>query len=379
MSPIRALVVDDAVVVRRMVSDVLEEDPGIEVAGVAANGRIALQKVPQVSPDVIILDVEMPVMDGLETLKALGKEYPDLPVIMFSTLTERGAEVTLDALSLGASDYVTKPSNVGSVVLARQRIREELIPRIYALTGQVGTTAQPSPPKRVERPVIAPATPSPRPRPIPTIRPHLPGRVTVVVIGVSTGGPNALAEVIPALPRDFPVPVLIVQHMPPLFTRLLADRLTSAGGLPVEEATSGARIVPGRALLAPGDWHMELEVRDGAHLVRLHQGPQENSCRPAVDVLFRSAARVFGPGTLGVVLTGMGKDGLRGSEDICGAGGRVVVQDQATSVVWGMPGYVAEAGLAHRILPLDRVAGELRNAVGGGLRSNPFTTTVATG
>lgn len=200
-----------------------------------------------------------------------------------------------------------------------------------------------------------------------------------MVIGVSTGGPNALAEVIPALPPDFPVPVLIVQHMPPLFTKLLADRLTSGGGLPVVEGTSGTRIIPGRALLAPGDWHMEVEVRDSAHLLRLHQGPQENSCRPSVDVLFRSAARVFGPGTLGVVLTGMGKDGLRGSEDIDRAGGRILVQDQATSVVWGMPGYVAEAGLAHRILPLDRVAGELRRIVGNGIRPNPFTTKVATG
>ncbi|TVR66784.1 MAG: chemotaxis response regulator protein-glutamate methylesterase [Gemmatimonadales bacterium] len=375
MSPIRALVVDDAVVVRRMVSDVLDEDPGIEVAGVAANGRIALQKVPQVSPDVIILDVEMPVMDGLETLKALGKEYPDLPVIMFSTLTERGAEVTLDALSLGASDYVTKPSNVGSVVLARQRIREELIPRIYALTGK-GTPGLPPPRSAPRRQVV----PTPKPVTATTrLRPSLPGRVTAVVIGVSTGGPNALAEVIPALPPDFPVPVLIVQHMPPLFTRLLADRLSSGGGLPAEEAVSGTRILPGRALLAPGDWHMEVEVRDSAHLVRLHQGPQENSCRPAVDVLFRSAARVFGPGTLGIVLTGMGKDGLRGSEDIHRAGGRIIVQDQASSVVWGMPGYVAEAGLAHRILPLDRVAEELRRVVGTGIRPNPFATKVATG
>jgi len=379
MSPIRALVVDDAVVVRRMVSDVLDEDPGIEVAGVAANGRIALQKVPQVSPDVIILDVEMPVMDGLETLKALGKEYPDLPVIMFSTLTERGAEVTLDALSLGASDYVTKPSNVGSVVLARQRIREELIPRIYALTGR-GTPGTPPPRSTPTARRATPSTPAtPASPPATPLRPILPGRVTAVVMGVSTGGPNALAEVIPALPPNFPVPVLIVQHMPPLFTKLLADRLTSGGGLPVEEGTSGARIIPGRALLAPGDWHMEVEVRDSAHLVRLHQGPQENSCRPSVDVLFRSAARVFGPGTLGVVLTGMGKDGLRGSEDIDRAGGRILVQDQATSVVWGMPGYVAEAGLAHRILPLDRVAGELRRIVGTGIRPNPFTTKVATG
>lgn len=360
MAAIRVLVVDDAVVVRRIVSDTLAEDPAIEVAGVAANGRIALAKVPQVNPDVVVLDVEMPELDGLATLRILRREYPKIPVIMFSTLTERGAATTLDALALGAADYVTKPANVGSVLTATQRIREELVPRIKALCpGKAGAA----------RPARAAVPPAAFPRPAAAARP---APVELVVIGVSTGGPNALADIVPRLAPSLPVPVLIVQHMPPVFTRLLADRLTAAGGMRVREGVAGGAVVPGEAWLAPGDWHMTVRRAGLASTVQLHQGPPENSCRPAADVLFRSAVEAYGPGVLGVVLTGMGQDGLRGAQLIKEAGGTVFAQDEATSVVWGMPGYVAQAGLADRILPLGRVAGEIDAAVRAGRTRLPL-------
>ncbi len=341
-APVRVLVVDDTVVVRRLVSDVLEGDPAIAVAGVAANGRIALQKVPLVAPDLVVLDVEMPVMDGLATLRALRADYPALPVIMFSSLTERGAATTLDALALGASDYVAKPTGAGGLLGAKQQIAAELVPRVKALGGG-----------RPDRPA---ASPPPTPAPAPA---GPPGRIDAVVVGVSTGGPNALAEVLPALPGDLPVPLLIVQHMPPLFTRSLADRLDKASALRVREGADGAVAAPGTAWVAPGGLHMDV-ARHGTEVrLRTHEAPPENNCRPAADVLFRAAAAVYGPHVLGVVLTGMGHDGRLGAERIVAAGGRIVVQDEASSVVWGMPGAVAHAGLADAVLPLDRLAGEI--------------------
>lgn len=350
MPKIRALIVDDAVVVRRMVGDVLASDPDIEVAGVAANGRIALAKIPQVNPDVVTLDVEMPDMDGLETLAAIRKTYPKLPVIMFSTLTERGASATLDALSRGATDYVTKPANVGSVAAALQRIREQLIPKIKQWCGRL-----PSPP-----PTPAPAGA----RPQATVRRSaVAAAVEVVVIGVSTGGPNALAELLPNLPADLSVPVLIVQHMPPVFTQLLAKRLDTACQVRVHEASAHARPTPGTVWIAPGDFHMTVVRELSGPRLLLNQGPPENSCRPAADVLFRSAAAAYGAGVLAVVLTGMGQDGLRGCETVVEAGGRVLAQDETTSVVWGMPGFVARAELADRVLPLPMLAGEIARRV----------------
>jgi two-component system chemotaxis response regulator CheB len=348
MPPIRVLIVDDAVVVRRMVTEVLSGDPAIEVAGTAANGRIGLAKLPQLNPDLVLLDVEMPEMNGLETLAELRKTYPRLPVIMFSTLTQRGAATTLEALSLGANDYVTKPANVGSVSLAIQRVREELIPRIKQLCG-VAMPLLPMPAVNIKPPPVRPAAAAPA-----LVQP-----IELVVIGVSTGGPNALAVVVPALPADLPVPVLIVQHMPPVFTRLLAERLAAQSNVPVKEAKAGVAPQPGQVWLAPGDYHMTVAGRGAARHLETSQGPPENSCRPAVDVLFRSAAVNAGAGCLAVVLTGMGQDGLRGCVAIREAGGQVLAQDEATSVVWGMPGYVAKAGLADQVLPLDRIAPEI--------------------
>lgn len=351
MSKIRVLIVDDAVVVRRIVTDVLSGDAGIEVAGAAANGKIALARIPQLKPDILTLDMEMPDMDGIQTLRAVRKEYPKLPVIMFSTLTERGAAATIEAIEAGANDYVTKPANVGSVGTAKTRIREELIPKIYALCSR-----HPAAMLRPASTTIVPPKPILRPR-----QAH--GQLGVVVIGVSTGGPNALAEVIPQLPADLPVAVLIVQHMPPLFTKALADRLNQASKIRVREAQNGDVAVAGNAYIAPGNFHLMVERSGGEYALKLNQDPPENSCRPAVDVLFRSAATAFGAGTLGVVLTGMGQDGLHGCQIIHDAGGRIIVQDEATSVVWGMPGFVARAGLAEQQIPLKEIASNIARRI----------------
>jgi two-component system, chemotaxis family, protein-glutamate methylesterase/glutaminase len=344
---IRVLVVDDAVVVRRILSDVLDEDPDIEVAGTAANGRIALAKLTQVNPDLVTLDVEMPEMDGLTTLRTMRSDGHKQPVIMFSTLTERAATTTLDALAAGASDYVTKPANVGSVVEAKQRVREQLIPKIKALSTGI---VLPQPAR-----TVAPARVS-----APDRQKGAGGtRIDCIAIGVSTGGPNALTALFRQLPGDLAAPIVMVQHMPPVFTRQLADRLSAVSALTVTEGEPGVQLRPGHAVLAPGDHHMEV-VRQGIDVrVKLHQGPPENSCRPAADVLFRSVAATYGRNTLAVVLTGMGYDGLRGVEHIRERGGAVVVQDRATSVVWGMPGAVAESGLADAVLPLEQISSEL--------------------
>jgi two-component system chemotaxis response regulator CheB len=358
MLKIRVLVVDDSVVIRRMVSDVLAREPDIEVAGAAADGRIALQKIEQVNPDILTLDVEMPVMDGLETLKQLRKTHRRLPVIMFSTMTERGASATIDALALGAVDYVTKPANVGSAAAALEKIRAELIPKIRAhVPRAAGLAAHPF--------SMTPAQMEQVPFQLAASR-RVTSRVEVVAIGTATGGPNALGDVVPLLPPNFPVPVVIVQHMPPIFTKFLADRLSSKSQIPVMEAANHQELLPGHAYIAPGDFHMTVERgKDGAR-IRTQQEQPENSCRPAVDVLFRSVAEVYRGEALAVVMTGMGQDGLRGCGRIREAGGQILAQDEATSVVWGMPGYVANAGLADAVLPLGLIAGEIvrRVAVG---------------
>lgn len=354
MSRIRVLVVDDAAVVRRIVAELLTADAEIEVVGTAPHGRAALASLPGLAPDLITLDLEMPELDGLETLVQLRRQYPALPVIMLSGRTERGATATLDALARGASDYVTKPANLGSLALARAQLRDDLIPKIKALAG------------RTRR--VAPAR-SPAPAP-PRVAPTVPSRIDVLAIGVSTGGPNALSAICGSLPAEFPVPIVVVQHMPPLFTRILAERLSVQSALTVREAADAQWLEPGVVLIAPGNFHMALR-REGERVQAvLHQNVPENSCRPAVDVLFRSVAEVYGARALGLVLTGMGQDGLRGAEAIHAAGGRLLAQDEASSVVWGMPGAVVAAGLADRVLPLAAIAGELvdRTLVGRGRR-----------
>jgi two-component system chemotaxis response regulator CheB len=371
MAKIRVLIVDDSAVLRRLLSDLLAEDSQIEVVGLAGDGQTALTKIQQLKPDLVTLDMEMPVMDGLETLRALRKIHLKLPVIMFSTLTERGSCATLDALALGASDYVTKPANVGSVMASMSKIREDLIPKIKALCLRNPAFALPvAPPSAPLSTTTAAASPlGSKSQPLPSIRPALPRRPghphppEVLAVGVSTGGPNALAEFIPALGRNFPIPIVIVQHMPPLFTRLLAERIAAVSGINCREGIPGEILRPGDAWVAPGGFHMEVEsCLHGARL-RMTEEPPENSCRPAVDVLFRSVSKVYGTGTLAVVLTGMGQDGLKGAEVIRNAGGSILAQDEASSVVWGMPGAVATAGLAEKVLPLSNLASEVLSRV----------------
>jgi two-component system, chemotaxis family, protein-glutamate methylesterase/glutaminase len=363
MPPIRVLVVDDTVVVRRLVAEVIGGAEGVEVVGTAAHGQLALDQIPVCKPDVITLDVEMPVMDGLTTLAEIRKRWPKLPVIMFSTLTSRGASATLDALALGANDYVTKPSALRDREAAMAAVRSSLVP-LLKLWGRVGAAdarrageAAAAP----VRPVVAPVSAPPGPR-----LPELDGRPPLgVVIGVSTGGPVALSTVIPALPADLGVPVVIVQHMPPVFTKLLAERLDAASALNVVEAADLMPVAPGRVYIAAGGFHLTMSTVRGMTVLRLDDGPMENSCKPAVDVTLRHAQALWGPRTLTVILTGMGNDGLAGARDLRQAGGKVVAQDAETSVVWGMPGAVAKAGVADVVLPLAEIAPAIVSAVRG--------------
>jgi len=349
MKKAKVLVVDDAMLIRRMVADVLAADPAIEVVGEAANGRIALQKIPQLNPDLVTLDVEMPEMNGLQTLKEIRKTHPRLPVIMFSAVTERGASDTLEALHYGASDYVTKPGNAAGRGIAQTRIREDLVPKIKSLCRLVTGASTAKPGGGAARPGAAF-----------TLRPLGPSiSADVVAISLSTGGPAAIGEIVSKLPADLRVPLLVVPHMAPMFTKFFTERLATQTPLKVVEATEGMNVRGGVIYVAPGDFHLTVHRRDGAAVLELTQEPPLHSHRPAADVLFRSVAAAYGSRALGLVLTGMGQDGVRGCEEITMAGGRVIVQDEATSVVWEMAGLVAKAGLADAVMPLVEIAGEL--------------------
>lgn len=352
MKKIRVLIVDDSVVIRKIISDVLSEENDIEVVGTAANGNIALQKISQLAPDIVTLDVEMPELDGIQTLKEIRKKFGKLPVIMFSTLTERGAGVTIDALSGGATDYVTKPANVGSVSAACEKVKHDLGNKIRAICID-----NPIENKSFEKVLHATAPP------LSAIKnPQLPHKIEIIAIGVSTGGPDALHQILPEIPEDFSIPILIVQHMPPVFTKVLAERLNQQAKVNVCEACDRMKILPGNIYIAPGDYHMK--VKDILHekIIQLNQDPHRNSCRPSVDVLFESLALTCAKNTLAIVLTGMGNDGYAGTMKLSQAGSLIYVQDQATSVIWGMPGYVAKANLAHKILPLKQIASEIIQA-----------------
>ncbi|MGA7916426.1 MAG: chemotaxis response regulator protein-glutamate methylesterase [Candidatus Acidiferrales bacterium] len=349
MKPVRIFVVDDSMVVRKIVCDTLAEDPALEIAGTTSDGRSALAKLPLMNADLVTLDIEMEGMSGLETLAEIRKIYPKLPVIMYSTLTERGASATLEALSLGASDYATKPEHATSPAEARENIRAELIPKIKSLC-RVGVERRVAP--RASVPSLSGKIVRPSRR-----------RIEIVAIGTSTGGPKALSEVLPSFPQDFPVPIVIVQHMPPVFTRQLAERLSSRSAIAISEGTEGVALQSGHAWIAPGNFHMTVGRSENRNLLHLNQGPQENSCRPSVDVLFRSVAQLYGPGALAVVMTGMGSDGARGAEQIRNAGGEVIVQDEATSVVWGMPGIIYAAGNADGVYPLNQLEREVTRRV----------------
>ena len=345
----RVLIVDDSSVFRQIIRKALEPEPDIEVVGTAFNGTIALRMVERNSPEVVILDVEMPEMGGIETLRQIRRRWPEIKVIMFSAHTSRGASSTFEALSLGASDFVTKPSG-GTLQENVDAIHQELVPRVKALLDRPAGRSIPKPPQALpKKPVVAPW------RRLATAQPPL------VAIGVSTGGPNALHEVMSHIVPGFRSPIVITQHMPPLFTEQLAARLDRVCPLSVCEAKNGQRVEPGNAYIAPGDYHMEIRRETGSKetVIRTHQGPKECSCRPSVDVMFRSIADSYGSNTIAVILTGMGQDGYKGAQILKGCDAYVVAQDQATCVVYGMPSFIVNGGLADAVLPIGEVARQL--------------------
>jgi two-component system chemotaxis response regulator CheB len=369
------LIVDDSAVMRSLLRSVVSADDGLEVAGTAADGVSALSSIGVVRPDLILLDVEMAGMDGLATLRALRKRGHTMPVIMCSSLTQRGAKVTLEALACGASDYVAKPAGQANREAAIRALGQDLFPKIHALTSQYQALNPLPLPARNRKPAIGPIQGQPQtilqggprtPLFLPLAQPLWPQAIssspTVLALGISTGGPAALDVLLPALPANFPLPVLIVQHMPELFTKPLAEQLDGRCKLRVREAAEGDPVRAGTISIARGNWHMEVlaGARSGSPpTLHLTQGPPENHCRPAVDILFRSVAAVYGAGVLAVVLTGMGSDGMLGCRIVREHGGAVLAQDQASSTVWGMPGAVTNAGLAHKVLSLNDLAPEI--------------------
>jgi len=384
--PIRVMIVDDAVVVRGLVSRWIDEEAGLKTVASLRTGREAIDQIVRVNPDVVILDIEMPDVDGLTALPQLLEKKRDLIVIMASTLTRRNAEVSLKALSLGAADYIPKPASNREVTTSTT-FRHDLIEKIRQLGGRRKRAAAPAPASsepRARAPFSVPAAPGTpartkfsvaepgraapaaghatdiKLRPFSNIAPR------VLLIGSSTGGPQALTLLVSRIAPVFDrAPVLITQHMPPTFTTILAEHLARASGRIAHEAIDGETIVPGTIYLAPGGRHMTVVKRNNQPTISLNDGPLVNFCRPAVDPLFTSAAQTWGGAILATVLTGMGSDGARGAEDIVAAGGSVIAQDEATSVVWGMPGAAANAGVCSAVLPLDQIGPKIVRLFGG--------------
>ncbi len=363
---LRVMIVDDSVVVRGLVARWLAEDGGFEVVGTAANGRAAIDLIERAAPDLVLLDLEMPEVDGFTALPRLLERRPGVSVVVVSTLTQRNADVSLKCLSLGAVDYLPKPDSHRGVTTSAT-FRTELLAKLHALGGASrrrsgGATATPAPLR--SRPEAAPA---PRALPQTAARPRL-GAVSprCLLVGASTGGPRAVAQVLGGLGVALQrVPILVVQHMPPIFTAVFAEHLATHTGMPAREPEHGERLTAGRIYVAPGGRHMGLS-KDGAGVaIRLDDSAPVNFCRPAVDVLFRDAAAVYGASALAVVLTGMGSDGTQGARALVETGATVIAQDEATSTVWGMPGSIAKAGLAHEILPLDGIAPALKTMLSG--------------
>lgn len=349
---IQVMIVDDSAVVRGLLTRALETDPEIVVAATAMHGDAALRSLRKTPIDVVILDVEMPVMDGMTALPIILKEFPDVRVIMASALTYEGAEVTVKALALGAAGCIAKP-NAESTAAGIQQLSRELVPLVKALGPRKG-------PEPVRSPVGGVRNVSPvasNPVATSSTRPGTPALApSILVIGTSTGGPNALSKVLSDLPPDFSLPILIVQHMPPMFTPMLAKHIQQDSKRPCKEAVHGGPIERGHTYVAPGDFHMFIDKLDNRMVTMLNQDEPEHFCRPSVNPLFRSAAKWYGNRTLAVMLTGMGDDGIEGTRDISAKGGQILAQDEATSVVWGMPAAVVRENLAHQVLPLDQVA-----------------------
>lgn len=387
----RVMVVDDSAFIRGAMTRAVESDPDLRVAVSVSNGEQAIRALAREPVDVIVLDIEMPVMDGLTALPKLKEIDGAVQIIMASTLTQKNAEISLRAMSLGATDYIPKPSTSHEVIGAMD-FRQELVDKVKALGAlarrsgvrQAKTplpAATPGTAAAAPRPATAPVAPTPagKPeegrrsevaRPLVTFGPNAKRDVVlrkepinkpdIIAIGSSTGGPQALFKVIKEMGKGLPQPVVITQHMPPSFTAILADHITRQCDVPCSEAKDGDILVPGHYYVAPGDFHMLIEGKAASPTVRLVKDPPENFCRPAVDPMLRSLSAIYGRNMLVVILTGMGQDGMKGSDVVVRGGGSVIAQDEATSVVWGMPGAVALAGLCTAVMPVQDIGGFVR-------------------
>ncbi len=371
-NPYKVLVVDDSAVIRGLISRWLEQDPEIKVVSSAGNGLMAIRQLQRTPADVVVLDIEMPEMDGITALPKLLEVDPKLKVVMASTLTRRNAEISLRALEAGASDYVPKPSSTRELQQA-DVFRRELVEKVKALGAarrlQVNSGA--SAPLRAPSSAAAPVAPARQGlygnqaialRKFPTLPPK------VLAIGSSTGGPQALFEVFGALRGKLKLPVFVTQHMPATFTAILSEHIAKILGADCHEAVDGEAVEAGKVYVAPGNWHMTVAERGGRQVIALNQNPPENFCRPSVDPMLRSLVSVYGGRVLTVILTGMGHDGLEGSRAVTEAGGCVIAQDEASSVVWGMPGAVASGGLCSAVLPLKEVGPMVEKIMTGAAR-----------
>lgn len=347
--PVRVLIVDDSAVVRGILGRVVDSAPDMRVVTTACNGRDAIDALRLHPADVVLLDIEMPVMDGLTALPRLLAQCPGVRVLVASSMTRQGATIAMRALALGAVDCVHKPSARAGMVAGLEEVGAEIVQKIRAIAHRD--------PAELRGVAAVEKQGSQAPVPSSEFEPQ------VLAIAASTGGPNALSAVISALPGDFPLPILVTQHMPAIFTTMFAQRLAREGRLPCSEAVDGETLEPGHVYVAPGDHHLTVRLTGVARIPTAYitRDPPEHHCRPAADPMFRSAAKAFGAGVLGVVLTGMGEDGRRGCEAIVQAGGRVIVQDEATSVVWGMPGSVVAAGVPCTVLPLGAIAAHVNS------------------
>lgn len=354
----RVMVVDDSAIIRGMIARWVTEAGGFDVVCTASNGRMAVDFAERHKPEIVLLDIEMPEVDGLAALPLILRAHPPGKIIVISTLTQRNAQISLKCLSLGAVDYLAKPESARAADAAAE-FRRELIEKLRALSSKRSSPSRPSAPLQVS-PASLPQAPAAK---LGSVKPQC------LLIGSSTGGPRAVERVLQDLkPGLSSIPVLIVQHMPAMFTAVFAEHLQTLLSVPCREAKDGEAISAGTVLVAPGGRHMGVTVASGKPVIRLHDGPAENFCRPAVDVLFREAAAVFGASTLATVLTGMGSDGTAGAQFLIKAGGTVIAQDEATSIVWGMPGSVVKAGLAHEVLPLDAIGRSLQGHIAGTTR-----------
>lgn len=379
-NPYRVMLVDDSAVVRGLMSRWMQEDSEIEVVASVSNGLIAVRQVERTPVDVIIMDVEMPEMDGLTALPKILALAPDVKVIMASTLTLRNADISLKALQAGAADYIAKPTAMRDATTV-QEFQRDLIERVKSLGAAARRRRGGAPAARATNPAAAPAARPPiaartgETAAKPADKSLYSGSIVlrngailppkILAIGSSTGGPQALFQVFGQLKNKVRLPIVITQHMPPTFTTILGEHLARVSGMPAAEAVDGEAVQGGRIYVAPGNWHMTIQQDGTRRIIRLNQDPPENFCRPAVDPMFRSLAKVYGSGVLAVILTGMGSDGLKGGQVLVEAGGTIIAQDEPTSVVWGMPGAVATNGLCSAVLPIDKIAAHIEKLTQG--------------